>query len=321
MTDALRIDYWDIVSRSVRTAWRYKFLWFFGFFASSGGGNFGNWGDEGGEWVRDFFLRNPMLLVLIVMGAVLLGLILFIMNIICTGGLIRSTSAADRGHLISFSQTWKAGLSTFWRILGVTILAILTMLVITALCGVPIVLSLLGGAPGIVIAVLIGAILFLPYIAFLFLLAFTVIYAEREIVLQDVGVFDALKAGWELTKQHFWKSMMVWLVMLLSGLIFVLGLIIALLVLAIPFVVIGIANLFAGLVLGIPVGIAFIIVASGAVTTYSYSVWTLAYETLKGGETGPVGGGNVAVSPTAGSWGAGEDSSGAGEQGGAPSAA
>lgn len=293
-TDVLHIDYWDLVSRSVRTAWKYKFLWFFGFFASSGGGNIGRWSEGGGDRLRDFFLSNPMLLVLIVMGLVIVGLAFFVMNIICTGGLIRSTSRADRGIPVSFSQTWKAGLNAFWRLLGTTLLAILTFLVVTAVCMIPIVLSVLGGAPGIVVAVLIGAILFLPYIAFLFLLAFTVIYAEREIVLENAAVFDALRSGLELAKAHLGKSLMVWLVMLLSGLVFGLGMLFVLLILAIPFVLIGIGNLFLALVLGIPVGVAFVVVASGAYNTYAYSLWTLAYETLKGRPAGLESGEGVA---------------------------
>ncbi len=281
MTDPFHVDYWDLVSRSAKTAWKYKFLWFFGFFAASGGGNVGRWSEDGASWFRDVLLNNPILLVLIVMGVVILALVFMVMNVICTGGLIRSTSMADRGQPISFSQTWKAGLGTFWRLLGTTLLAILTFLVVTAICMLPILLSVLGGAAGIAIAVLIGAVLFLPYVAFLFLLAFTVIYAEREVVLQGASVLDALRLGWDITRAHLGKSLMVWLVMLLSGLVYGLGMILVLLIMAIPFVLIGIGNLFLGLLLGIPVGIAFLAVASGAYNTYAYSVWTLAYERLK----------------------------------------
>lgn len=282
MTDVMRIDYWDIVSRSVRTAWKYKLLWFFGFFASSGGGNVGQWNEHGSEWFRDFFITNPALLALIVMGVVILAIVFLVMNVICTGGLISSTSAADRGLPISFSRTWRAGLSAFWRLLGISLLAILTFLAVSALCAIPVVLSLLGGAPGIVVAVLIGAILFLPYVAFLFLLSFTVLYGERAVVLENAAVFEALRDGWELTKKHLGRSMLMWLVMFLSGMVFTLGMVISLLVLAIPFVLIGLGNLLVALVLGIPVGVAFIVLASGAYNTYAYSAWTLAYETLNG---------------------------------------
>jgi membrane-anchored glycerophosphoryl diester phosphodiesterase (GDPDase) len=282
MMDTVRIDYWDLVSRSVKLAWKHKFLWFFGFFASAGGGNVGQWTEEGGEWVRDFFYQHLELLVLIAVGVVILWLVFLVMNIISTGGLIRSISDAGKDRPISFGATWRAGLGTFWRLLGLSVLAVLTFLVVSAVCLFPIIMSVLGGAPGVAIAVLIGAVLFVPYIAFLFLLAFTVTYAEREIVLFGADVFDALREGWGLTKRFLWKSMGVWLVMLLSGLVYGLGLVIALAFVAIPFVLIGMGNLVAGLVLGIPVALALVVVATGAYTTFAYSVWTKAYETLKG---------------------------------------
>ena len=282
MTDAVGLDYWDLVSNSIRLAWKHKFLWFFGFFASSSGGNVGQWTEEGSGWVRDFYLQHLGILVLIVVGVVILWFAFLVMNIISTGGLIRGISDAARDRPVSFGETWRAGLNTFWRLLGLTVLAILTFLVVTAVCLFPIIMSLLGGAPGIAIAVLIGAVLFFPYVAFLFLVAFTVTYAEREIVLFGADVFDALREGWELTKRFIWKSMAVWLVMLLSGLVYGLGLVIALAFIAIPFVLIGIGNLVAGLALGIPIALAFMAVATGAYTTFSYSVWTMAYEKFRG---------------------------------------
>ena len=286
MTDAVGLDYWDLVSNSMRLAWKHKFLWFFGFFASSSGGNVGQWTEEGGEWVRDLLVQHLGILVLVIVGVVVLWFAFLVMNIISTGGLIRSISDGARDRPVSFGDTWRAGLSTFWRLLGLTVLAILTFLVVTAVCLFPIIMSLLGGAPGIAIAVLIGAVLFVPYVAFLFLLAFTVTYAEREIVLFGADVFDALREGWELTKRFLWKSMAVWLVMLLSGLVFGLGFVIALAFIAIPFVLIGIGNLVVGLALGIPIALAFMVVATGAYATFSYSVWTITYEKLKGATGG-----------------------------------
>jgi hypothetical protein len=283
MTNALNIDYWDLVTRSLRIAWKYKFLWFFGFFAASGGGgNSTGWREESAPWLRDFFTTHPYAFVMLIMAIVILALVFIVMSVICTGGLIRSSSMANRGEPISFSQTWRAGLSTFWRLLGLSVLAVVALFAVSIACAVPIVLSVMGGAPGIAIALVIGAILFLPYVAFLFILTFTVTYAEREIVLGGADIFSAIRAGWELARAWIGKSLMVWLVMLLSGLAYTMGLVLVLLVIAIPFVLIGIGNLFLALVLGIPIGIVIIVVASGWYGTYSYSVWTLAYEQLKG---------------------------------------
>lgn len=292
MTPAASIDYWSLVSRSLRITWKHKFLWFFGFFATAGFGGGFNWVEDAGPYFRDFLFANPAVLVLVIVGLVVLWLVLLVMNLISTGALVAATHEASEGRDVTFGYGWREGLRVFWRLLGVTVLAIIAFLFVTALCAIPIVVALFGGTSGIVIAVVIGAVLLFPYLAFLFLLAFTVTYAEREVVLRRASVFDAIHAGWDLTKRHFWKSLLVWLVMLGSGLLFGLGLVLVLLILAVPFILIGLANVFVALILGIPLGIVVLVVASGAFGSYSYSVWTLAYDELKridGASGGPAG--------------------------------
>jgi hypothetical protein len=283
VTSAASIDYWSLVSRSLRIVWKHKFLWFFGFFATAGGGGGGgfNWVEQGGPRIRDFFLANPAILVLTIVGLVIVWLVLFVMNLISTGAVVAGVRGASEGRGVTFGYAWREGLSAFWRLLGVAVLALIAFIFVTAICVVPIVLALFGGTSGIVIAVIIGAVLLLPYLAFLFLLAFTVTYAEREVVLAKASVFDAIYAGWDLTKRHIWKSLLVWLVMLGSGLLYALGLVLVLLIVAVPFILIGLANVFVALVIGIPIGVVIVVVASGAFGAYSYSVWTLAYDELK----------------------------------------
>jgi hypothetical protein len=281
MTSAVSIDYWNLVTRSLRIVWKHRVLWFFGFFATASSGGGINWVEHGGPRIRDFLLTNPTILVLIVVGLVILWLVLFIMNVISTGAVVAGVHAASENREVTFGFAWRQGLKAFWRLLGVAVLALIAFVFVTALCAIPVVLALFGGTSGIVIAIVIGAILLFPYLAFLFLLAFTITYAEREVVLADAGVFDAIPAGWDLTKRHVWKSLVVWLVMLGSGIAYGLGLVLVLLIVAVPFILIGLANVFVALVLGIPIGVVIIVVASGAFGTYSYSVWTLAYDELK----------------------------------------
>jgi hypothetical protein len=281
MAPTASIDYWSLVSRSLRIIWKHKFLWFFGFFAAGSGSSGFNWVNDAGPYVRDFFLVHPGVFVLIIMGLVLFWLVMFVMNLISTGALVSAVREVSRGGCATFGGAWREGLAAFWRLLGVTVLAIVAFVVVTGLCAIPIVLAALGGTPGIVIAVVIGAVRLLPYLAFMFLLTFTVTYAEREVVLERAGVFEAISAGWDLTKRHIWKSLLVWLIMLASGIAFGLGLVLVLLILAVPFILIGLANVFAALVIGIPIGVVVVVVASGAFGSYAYSVWTLTYEELK----------------------------------------
>ncbi|MCK4512654.1 hypothetical protein KAW64_13000 [bacterium] len=285
MTTVRSIDYWGIVSRSVRVTWNNRFLWFFGFFAASGGGGGGNsmnWKDHGIDEIRDFLMSHIGVMVAVIMGLVVLWLVLFVLNLISKGALLSCISRADDGEAIRFEEGWQAGIRAFWGMLGIAITALVLFLVVTAVCVLAVVLPMIGGAAGIAIAVFIGAVLFIPYAAFLFLLAFTVIYAEREYVIAGGGVADALSAGWVLTKSYFWQSLLMWLVSLASSMAFVVSLLVVLLAIAMPFILIGIASPLAGLMLGIPIGLVVLVLAISAYSTYDHSLWTLLYRDLTG---------------------------------------
>ncbi len=281
MHAALTIDYWDIVLRSQRVVFKHKFLWFFGFFLGSGGGGGGNWGNEIGPEVRHWMITHVELLTVLIVCAVVLWLALVVMSLISKGALISGVSESDQGRQIAFGGQWNIGVRNALKILGLVMLSFAAVLVVMIALAIPILLPLAAGKVGIVIAIVIGAVLFFPFIAFLFALSFTITYAEREVVLRGVDVFSGISAGWEMTKQYAGKSLMMWLVSLASGIVFAMGLVLVLLILAIPFVLIGMANLVLGLVLGIPLGIAVIFVLSGAFTTYTYSLWTLLYNALR----------------------------------------
>jgi hypothetical protein len=285
MTTARSIDYWGIVTRSAGIAWNHKFLWLFGFFAASGGGGGGNsmnWKDYGVDEIRDFFMSHIGMMVAIIMGLVLLWLVLFVLNLISKGALLSCISRADDGERIRFEEGWYAGIRAFWGMLGIAVTALVVFLVVTAVCVLAVVLPLIGGAAGVAIAILIGAVLFIPYVVFLFLLTFTVIYAEREYVIAGGGVADALSTGWNLTKTYFWQSLLMWLVSFVSSMAFVVSLLVVLLAIAIPFILIGIASPVVGLMLGIPVGLVVLVLVISAYSTYEHSLWTLMYRDLTG---------------------------------------
>ncbi len=281
MTAPTGIDYWKIVERSLRITWDHRFLWFFGFFASSNAGNVFSWSDEGGPVLRDFLTSHLELLALVIVGLVVLWLVFFALNVISKGALVASVHGIERGESPTFDTAWSRGLKAFLGLLGLAVVAVIVFVAVTLVCVLVVVLPLAAGAPGIAIAIVIGSILLLPYLAFAFLLAFTITYAERAYVIEGEGFAAALGTGWELTKTHFWKSMVVWLISLLSSLVFGLSLMVVLLIAAVPFVLIGLANLVMGLVLGIPVGIAILAVTTGAFGTYMFSLWTLTYSELR----------------------------------------
>jgi hypothetical protein len=273
-------DYWGIVTRSLRMTWDHKFLWFFGFFAASSGGSVVNWGEEGAQNIKDFFLAHLELLVLIVMGLVILWLVLLVMGIISKGALIGSIASIDRGEPVRFEGAWRRGLRSFWGLLGIVLSGLLAFLVVSGICAAAVLLPIAGGAAGVALAIVIGAVLLLPYLAFLFALTFTIIYAERTYVVRGTRVGEALAEGWRMTRAFPGKSLVMWLVSFASGMAFFIGLAILLLAVALPFILIGLANLVLALVIGIPIGVIIVVLASSMFSTYDHALWTLFYVDL-----------------------------------------
>ena len=93
MASTATIDYWSLVSRSLRIIWKHKFLLFFGFFATAGGGGGRNWAEDVGPRLHDFFFANPVILVLIIVGLVIVWLVLFVMSLISKGALVAALVA------------------------------------------------------------------------------------------------------------------------------------------------------------------------------------------------------------------------------------
>ena len=271
MSASLSLDYWGLVTRSFHILWKHKFLWFFGFFAAAGGGSAGNtteWAEHAGPQVRDWVLTHVEVLTMVVMGMVIVWFVFFVMGLLSKGALIGSIAHAEREHDITFSRAWGIGYRNFLKMFAISVIGLVAFFVGAFIFAVPIVLPLVAGTSGAVVAIAIGALLFIPFLAFAFLLAFTVTYAEREAVLRSQGIFESLQLGWRLTRRYFWNSVVVWLVSLLSTLVFGLCIFFGLLVVAIPFILIGLMNVFAALVVGIPIGLALLFIVSGALGTY-----------------------------------------------------
>jgi len=282
-----RVDYWDIVARALRVTWRSKPLWVFGFLVSLGGGNVLNWSERVGAPVRDYLTMHVGVLVLAVVLVVVVWLALFVISIISRGALVGGTRDADAGARVALGDAWACGVRRFWGLLGLLAFGVAAFLVVSVILAVPLVLPIAAGAPGIAISIVIGALLAIPYLAFLVVLALTIIYAERAYVLAGVGFQESLAIGWSLMRRCLGQSLLVWLIALLSDVIFFLALVVILAVIAVPFVLIGLASAVVGLILGIPVGIVFVCVATGAYGTYKYALWTIAYRELAGSVAGP----------------------------------
>lgn len=133
------MNYGSLISEAFWLTWRNRFLWFFGFFVGGGASfnfNFpsGASGSRDGagnlppSWVREpeqWVIDNLGLILAIAALAILIVLVFIVFSMLSQGALVDSVTALHRGETRRFSSTWRAGLSHFWRVLGLAVLFLL----------------------------------------------------------------------------------------------------------------------------------------------------------------------------------------------------
>jgi hypothetical protein len=149
-------------------------------------------------------------------------------------------------------------------------------------------------APRLLVA--LGATLFaLPIFRVLIVVALTlsilVAFAQRAVVVENVGPLAALQSGWRLTRAHVGESLVTWLVnvglAIATGVTFGLGLVGALLLVggigALVFAVAGLtAPTIAYIGLGGLVLVVGVLTLAGIANAFFWTYWTLAYLRLSG---------------------------------------
>jgi len=281
------MDYMELIKRSVSNAWKYKFLWLFGFFVSVADG-FG-----GGHWWTDKLDRkcsirfdefgalgiDHALLIFLALAAFSLWVLFWIMSVLSEGSLIHGISRKELKLKVNFSDCWSAGVARFFRLFGIMLLATLAVIFAIICMALVIVPSYFASVPlGIVLTILA-----LPIIFVIIIVAVSVEgWAIRFAVLNDQSWLDAIGKGWLLFKDNVWKTLGVAFSSFFAQLVMWCILIIGMLILAVPFVLMGIASLWLGLLPGIMLAILIIILSSAFFGTFASSVWTLGFMQLTG---------------------------------------
>jgi hypothetical protein len=301
------MNYGDLIRDAFRITLHNRYLWFFGFFAGGTGTNFvGNVPSGGGNFNFDDFQRSgasltaqvgqglseTVLIFGIVVVVLLIALFFIILAIISQGALADSVAAIDRGEGRRFGTAFRSGLNTFWRVLGYIIVFFLVALGLLVVIAIPVAL-LIGGTFAatqstgvrISVAVIIGLLAILLLILVFVPLYIISQYALRDIVVRRERVLGSVGSGYGLFRHNIGRSLLLWLIQLgLSigiGIAFILLLLIVGLILFIPTIALAIAGystaaIIAGVIAGL-ILLPLLLVATGAIGTFSHAYWTLAY--------------------------------------------
>ena len=135
------------------------------------------------------------------------------------------------------------------------------------------------------VAVVVGILAVLLLIVVFIPLSIIGQYALRDIVVRRERVLGSVGSGYGLFRHNIGRSLLLWLIHLgLSigiGIAFILLLLIVGLVLFIPTIALAVAGsstgaIIAGVIAGL-ILLPLLLVAAGAIGTFSHAYWTLAY--------------------------------------------
>jgi hypothetical protein len=212
----MNFDFGEVISRSFQIAWKHKILWAFSalpmllsflifpvmfvpiFFMENR-----SFGDPS-------FVENPLIILAIVLFSIVISIISYALYGVASSSVILGVVRADEGaERFTFNELLNDSRPYWWRVLGVMLLIGLGIsLVFFVIFGC---FSLLGAA-----TMGIGFICLQPLILLMYplmLILYGVIEESQvAVVVENLGVMDAIKRGWELVRANFWRIVLISLI-------------------------------------------------------------------------------------------------------------
>ena len=311
-------NYGEVLTRAWKLIWKHKVLWIFGILASCarrggsgngggrGGTNFqtgpngsGNTPFPTGQFERmmnqagEYLTNHLWIIIAVIIALILISFIFYALGLMGRIGLIKGTAIADKGaESMSFGEIWAESTPYFWRIF---LLNFLIGLIFFILIVVPLVLivavAVMGGKGAAAGAGILAAFACLiPLLCVLIPVSWVVSaiieQTQAAIVLENLGIMDGLKRGWQIIKSNPVPIIVMFLILGIGGAI--VGLIIALpIILAFVPILMGLGALrqssFTPLYISLAccaIYVPVLIFLNGVLTAYIQSAWTLTFMKL-----------------------------------------
>lgn len=290
------MDYFKILKDSYEITLKHKYLWIFGIFAGGAAMSFGwntnfygtnslsnDWPNNANSFNFEQFWTNYWSVIVAILGLLfLLGLLWMIFSVISQGALLGSIRHIKENKENNFHLGFAFGWHKFWRVFAVGLIIGLLFFFSAALFVVPIILFVLIKA--YVLAVIYGLLTFFLALVFWLYLGLLAPYILRIAILGDKGSWEAVNLAWPFFQKHWKDILIIYLLMMAVGIVIGIGIILTLLLVGGLFFLIGLAIYLASSIAAwIFAGFAILVllvlfaVLAGAINTFNYSVFTLAY--------------------------------------------
>jgi hypothetical protein len=283
------MDYGRILRRTWDVVWAHKYLVLLGVVVALGGsqnglqsinfqvgdGWFGRqvpripelpqWPDLPQQWGIPVAV-GALALVLIIL-AIVVGLIVRIISLLAQGSLVATVNSIEATGTSSFGEAFRAGWQKGWRLIGIGLIPAIPILLLFIAALIIAILFLVPArtmqAPNIRLAGL-AAVLFLVPAAILFFIAVGLevlrAFATRACMLEDRGVFESYRRGWQVLRGNFGEAAVLGLIQFGVG------------------IVVGLLSVFPGAVLALCCVLwPILLLLRGAIAAYFSTLWTLAW--------------------------------------------
>lgn len=271
--------YRSIIRQSFIVAWKHKYLWFFGLFATFLASNFEielvnrftnrqastiydwqRWADTGifnpQSWMQlgtmaktDPWSFVSLIIVMVVIIAFVIALIW--LSTVSLGALVNNSSKAlNEGTKVATkaeqkhdtSVGFKEGRKRFWPILGINIVVRVLVYLLALVTIAPVAISSNLSVP----MSLLYFIIFILLLALALVIAFMTKYAVAFVVLKGQSMGQAMMSAWKLFKKNWLVSLEMTFILFALTLIATVAIIITVLIVAIPIVAMYLVSVFVG---------------------------------------------------------------------------
>jgi hypothetical protein len=297
------MDYSGILKKAYHITIKNKILWLLGMMVGGGAScNFGSNADFGQEDIGSNFDFSSIwdywyILVLIAVLIFFLLLIFIVLSVISRGGLLHGVNKAGENQKVSFKESFKFGVSKFWRVLSLQLLFGLIILSCIIVLSAGIIMCVIIGLNLDfliikIILILLGALIallgFAAIIFFSFIITLIDNYVFCYAVLEDQKVIESMKLGWSLFKKNISDTIILNLILFAIGI--GIGLVILMILIPICLVFFAVGYGFylwlswVGVVIisaiALLIFLTIIFVIKGIMNVFTFSTWVNAWHEL-----------------------------------------
>lgn len=312
------VDLGYVIRRAWEITWRHKTLWLFGFLVSLGtvGTYVGIGSGSRWEWLAQKLppeaqravstLSSSSYFTIAIVAVVLLALTisvgLALLGARGRAALVDQVRTAEERGKVSLHAGWQAGARYFWPVFLIHVLLGLPVAAVTLIGALPVIgTSLLIARyprvevvmPGVfaILVVLLACLAPVVCLAVLLSVPLSVLQrlAVRACVLEGCGVRQSIVRAWAMLREHLGRLALVWLVLVGVGIGVMIGIGLSLALIALLLVMVALLTMFVSPLLFITLMLIIGLLAwlvgaacSGAVETFTSTIWTLVYRELTG---------------------------------------